>query len=252
MHRRQILQAFAGLALCPLCARAGLSSEGTHWSYEGPTGPSHWGDLDPAFRECSIGCNQTPISIGRAVITDLPSLGFAWARQADTIENNGHTIQLNFKNGGTLNVGSISYTLKQFHFHHPSEHIFGVMRFPVEAHFVHVSASGAVAVVAVMMTIGQQANPVFTEIVKTMPRTAGPPVAASAGIDPSGLLPAKLSYYRYWGSLSTPPCSEPVLWQLLVDPVTVNQASVSAFAGLYPNNARPVQTQKRHIVQRSR
>jgi carbonic anhydrase len=250
MHRRRLLKAFAGLALCPLCARTGLSAEGAHWGYEGSLGPSAWGDLDPANRVCAAGSQQSPIVIGDTIEAELPPLEFAWARQADTIVNNGHTIQINFEDGGSLKTGSGRYTLVQFHFHHPSEHIFGDRAFAMEAHFVHKGPSGALAVAGVMMTIGKP-NPVFSEIVASMPSAGGAQVKANPKINPAGLLPAKRDYFLYEGSLTTPPCSETVAWHLLRDPIEVDAESVAAFAKLYPMNARPVQKLDRRFVLRS-
>jgi carbonic anhydrase len=84
-----------------------------------------------------------------------------------------------------------------------------------------------------------------------MPAKEGAPVKADAGIHPGGLLPAKLSYYRYPGSLTTPPCSEVVEWLVLTNPVQVAAADVASFAKLYPMNARPVQKDNRRYVLQS-
>ena len=110
----------------------------------------------------------------------------------------------------------------------------------MEAHFVHQHPSGALAVVGVLMTAGRP-NPAFRTIVATMPRTKGPAVKAAHGIDPNRLLPARRSYYRYPGSLTTPPCAETVEWFVLATPITVAADDIAAFAALYPMNARPVQ-----------
>lgn len=247
MDRRRLLKTLAGVALCPLCANVGIASEGAHWSYEGVHGPDHWGDLDPASRVCTIGSQQSPITIDASIEAQLPPLQFGWARKADTILNNGHTIQLNLKDGGALEVGSDRYSLVQFHFHHPSEHLVHDKGFPMEAHFVHRTASGSLGVIGVLMTIGKP-NPVFAKIAATMPPTAGATVPADPGIDPSGLLPSGHGYYRYSGSLTKPPCSETVDWMLLTDPIEVAEADVETFAKLYPLNARPAQKLDRRFV----
>jgi carbonic anhydrase len=76
-------------------------------------------------------------------------------------------------------------------------------------------------------------------------------VKADAAINPNGLLPAKLSYHRYPGSLTTPPCSEVVEWLVLTEPMQVAAADVAAFAKLYPMNARPAQKDNRRYVLQS-
>jgi carbonic anhydrase len=251
MHRRQALKAFAGLLLCPICAQVALSAGGPHWNFEaGADGPEHWGDLDPAFRVCGIGSQQSPIDVGGGVEAQLPQLTFAWANAAGTIVNTGHTIQVNASPGSTLTAGGARYTLVQFHFHHPAEHQVDGKVFPLEAHFVHEKDGGGLGVIGVFMAAGKS-NPVFKKVVETMPATEGPPVAAGAGIDPNGLLPQSRGYYRYEGSLTTPPCSEVVDWMLFTAPIEVAEAEISAFAKLFPMNARPLQKANRRFVLRS-
>ncbi len=250
MHRRRVLKGLAGLALCPHCAATGFAAEGPHWSYEGAEGPSHWGDLDAASKVCSAGSQQSPIDIGATIRAQLPPLKMTWGKNADTIVNNGHTIQVNFSQGSTLTLGKEPYKLLQFHFHRPSEHLIGGKNFPMEAHFVHQHASGGLAVVGVLMATGKP-NAVFNKVVATMPAQAGPAVKADAAINPNGLLPVNLSYFRYPGSLTTPPCAETVEWLLLTTPIQVAEADVAGFAKLYSMNARPVQKVNRRDVLRS-
>jgi carbonic anhydrase len=247
MNRRHALKAFAGLALCSLCASAGFAAEEHHWSYEGVTGPDHWGDMDAASKVCSAGSQQSPIDIGSTIKAQLPPLKMAWRKTANTIVNNGHTIQLNFGQGSTLAVGNDSYTLLQFHFHRPSEHMICGKNFPMEAHFVHRNTAGGLAVVGVLMTEGK-ANAAFGKIVATMPAHEGSEAKADAAIDPNALLPKQLAYYRYSGSLTTPPCSEVVNWLLLREPIQVAKADIDGFTKLYPMNARPVQKDFRRFV----
>jgi carbonic anhydrase len=247
MNRRHALQALAGLALCPICASAGFAAEGAHWSYEGASGPDHWGEVDSASKVCAAGSQQSPIDIGSAIKAQLPPLKFAWRDRVKTIVNNGHTIQLDVVPGSTLNVGEDVYTLRQFHFHHPSEHLIGGKSFPMEAHFVHGNSDGNLAVIGVLMTAGSS-NAVFTKIVATMPVRAGAPVKADPEINPHSLLPSERSYYHYAGSLTTPPCSEVVTWLLLRTPIQVAKGDIDAFAKLFPMNARPVQQDNRRFV----
>jgi carbonic anhydrase len=215
-----------------------------------PRAPEKWGDLDAASKVCSVGSQQSPLDIATSVKSSLPSLKIAWGRRADTILNNGHTIQLNFTEGSTLSVGKENFSLLQFHFHRPSEHKIAGKSFPMEVHFVHRSAAGALGVIGVLMTTGK-ANPAFAKIVQTMPQKEGPAVKAEAGIDPNAFLPAKRHYYSYAGSLTTPPCAETVAWMLLAEPIQAAEADIAAFAKLYPMNARPVQKDFRRFVLRS-
>jgi carbonic anhydrase len=247
MHRRQALKVFAGLALCPLCASTSFSEEAHHWSYDGTTGPDKWGSLDAASRACSAGGQESPVDIVGAISSRLPPLDIQWRKRPDTIINNGHTIQLNFAEGDTLNVGDRRYVLTQFHFHHPSEHLIGGKAFAMEVHFVHAAAAGGFAVVGVFIAAGS-ANAVFNKIVSTMPAEEGPPVPADPAIDPNGLLPARGTYYRYEGSLTTPPCAETVDWLVLANRIEVAEADIARFAKLYPMNARPVQELNRRFI----
>jgi carbonic anhydrase len=246
MHRRQALKIFAGLALCPLCATA-VRAEGAHWSYEGETGPDKWGNLDAANGMCSTGSQESPVDIVEPINARLPPLNIRWRKRPDTIVNNGHTIQLNCAEGDRLDVGGRSYQLTQFHFHHPSEHRVDGKAFAMEAHFVHAAAAGGLAVVGVFIAPGRT-NRVFNKIVTTMPAVEGPPVPADSAIDPNGLLPAQRGYYRYEGSLTTPPCSESVDWLVLAHPIEVAEADIARFAKLYPMNARPVQNRNRRFI----
>lgn len=247
MDRRHALKALAGLALCPVCAPKTFAAEGSHWSYAGATGPDKWGELDAASKVCAVGTQQSPVDITGPIKAQLPPLKIAWGKTVDTIVNNGHTIQVNAAEGSTLTVGKDAYTLLQFHFHRPSEHLIGGKSFPMEAHFVHRNAAGGLAVVGALMATGRS-NPVFNKIVGTMPAQQGPAVKADAGINPNGLLPSERDYYRYPGSLTTPPCSETVEWLLLTNPIQVAEADVGAFTKLYPMNARPVQQVNRRSL----
>jgi carbonic anhydrase len=247
MDRRQALRLLAGAALCPCCIGHASAADGPHWSYEGDAGPAKWGDLDAASKTCTIGSQQSPIDIENAIKAQLPALKINWPKRPDTIVNNGHTIQLNFPEGNTLTLGNTTYKLLQLHFHRPSEHLVAGKNFAMEAHFVHRAEGGGLAVIGVFMTPGK-GNAGFAKIAATMPAAEGPAVKADAAIDPNALLPAQRSYYRYPGSLTTPPCAEIVEWLVLSTPIAVAEADVASFAKLYATNARPPQKDNRRAV----
>lgn len=246
MNRRHALKALAAMALCPICSPAGFAAEGAHWSYEGEHGPAHWGDVDAASKVCSVGAQQSPIDIQSSIKSQLPPLQIGWTKKPDMIVNNGHTIQVNVDPGNMLTVGASKYELLQFHFHHPSEHLIAGKAYPMEVHFVHKDAAGNLAVIGVMMTAGQ-ANPAFKAIAAAMPGAAGKPVKMAA-VNMGQLLPARRGYFRYAGSLTTPPCAEVVNWLVLREPIQVARADIDAFAKLFPMNARPAQKDNRRFV----
>jgi len=244
MHRRQASKIFAGLVLCPLCGPSFATEH--HWSYTDEAGPDKWGGLDAADAVCSAGGQQSTIDITGTIGERQQPLRIRWGKRPDTIVNNGHTIQLGFAEGDVLNMGNRTYALKQFHFHHPSEHLVDGKGFAMEAHFVHEGADG-LAVVGVLMVPGKP-NAVFRKIVATMPSEEGPPVPADPSVDPGRLLPARHTYFHYEGSLTTPPCSETVDWIVLAHPIEVDEADIARFGKLYPMNARPLQKRDRRFI----
>ena len=212
-----------------------------HWSYSGETGPAHWSELDPAFTACAKGEYEAPIDIKAAEQSDLPPLQFGYAASPLTIVDNGHTVMATYAPGSTLTIGDAKYELQQFHFHRPSEELVNGKASAMVAHLVHKDAQGRLAVVAVLLNRGN-ANPVIETLWTHLPaEKEKPETFANVSIDAKGLLPASLGYYTFAGSLTTPPCTEGVTWYVLKTPVEVSSEQITAFAKLYPMNARPVQ-----------
>ena len=157
------------------------------------------------------------------------------------VVNNGHTIQVDVVGDNSITVRGSSYKLLQFHFHHPSEERINQKVFSMVAHLVHRNAEGQLAVVAVLLDPGT-ANSLINKVWTYMPLDAGDKVRMPAGLlDLSELLPKDQRYYQFLGSLTTPPCTEGVLWLVLKQPTTVSPEQIKLFSQLYPRNARPVQ-----------
>jgi carbonic anhydrase len=212
-----------------------------HWSYSGQEGPNEWGKLDSTYAACSTGKTQSPIDIKDARKAELPTLRFDYNSVPLNIIDNAHTIQVNYPVGSTLTVGKRLYTLKQFHFHHPSEEHVNGHGYDMVVHLVHADAEGHLAVVAVFLKEGN-ANPFMDLLWQNLPKEKGKAVDVSGvTLNARDLLPTDRGYYTFSGSLTTPPCSEGVTWYVMKSSVALSKAQVAAFAKLYPGNARPIQ-----------
>lgn len=219
-----------------------------HWTYGGAGGPEHWGELSPKFSVCSSGRNQSPVNLTAPIKAKLPTLSMSYGASGDEVLNNGHTVQVNFKPGDVLTVGAHRYELKQFHFHKPSENQINGKLFPMEAHLVHADAEGNLAVVAVMIEDGAS-NPMLQAVWAGMPEKADVKVALPKPVSAQDLLPAQRDYYQFSGSLTTPPCSEGVLWLVMKQPVTASAAQIERFGHvMHHDNNRPVQPLYSRVV----
>ena len=227
-------------------AKSGAVAPG-HWSYGGEGGPSHWSDLSPDNKPCAAGMQQSPVDLATAMPAGIASAQPHWMpAHGGMVVNNGHTIQIDVADGGGITLDGKDYVLKQFHFHHPSEHTIDGKQFPLEVHFVHAAKDGDLAVVGVMFEEGA-ANPNLDAIWATAPGREGK-AAVAFDIDVAKFLPAKSQAYRYEGSLTTPPCSETVHWTVMAAPQTISASQITAFSTLFPWNARPVQPLNRRYV----
>lgn len=217
---------------------------GADWDYHQP---EQWNTLSPNFAACS-GHNQSPINIERSVKADLKPLQFSYQTLIQRIHNNGHTVQVDFKEGGELMLDGDRFQLKQFHLHTPSENKIHGKQYPLEIHFVHANAKGELAVVGMMYAQGAE-NPQLARIWNSLPKQKGQTVELKQPQSVNHLLPKNLDYYRFSGSLTTPPCSEGVRWLILKEIQTASAKQIEDFAKLlgHPNN-RPVQPLNGRVV----
>jgi carbonic anhydrase len=222
-----------------------------HWAYGGEGAPEHWGELKPDFRLCSIGTRQSPIDIRDGIRVDLEPIKFDYRPSGFAVLDNGHTVQVNIEPGNMLEVMGRRYELVQFHFHRPSEERINGRQFDMSAHLVHKDAEGRLAVLAVLLERGSD-QPLVQAVWNNLPLEKMEPLKAQGLLDPGQLLPEDRGYYTYMGSLTTPPCSEGVLWMVMRQPVQLSGQQIEVFARLYPMNARPVQQGSGRLIKQSR
>jgi carbonic anhydrase len=228
----------------------------TKWTYEGPAGAEHWGDLDPDYAPCKDGKEQSPIDIRYAEKAHLPALRFDYrSGPLKYLINNGYTIRTNYHDdtgaGNFLVVAGKRYHLTQFHFHRPSEEYIHGRPYDMVVHLMHEAADGTVVAVAVLLKAGD-ANSTIQRLWDHMPMTEGKEQEIpGVQVNPAGLLPRDYAYYTYMGSITAPPCTEGVTWFVLKTPVDISEEQISAFAGLYPHDVRPLQPLNGRVVRES-
>lgn len=222
-----------------------------HWCYESDCGPSHWGELDPDFSKCKTGKNQSPIDITQTVKMKMHGIIFTYKTTPLNIINNGHTILVKYENGSSIHVDGVKYDLIQFHFHEPSEHKVNGKTYGMEMHLVHKNKDGELIVVAVFMKEGKE-NKFIKTLWNNFPNEEWKMYSLkSIKINAYNFLPKKHSYYCYYGSFTTPPCSEGVNWFILKTPVEVSKEQITKFYSIFKIDARPTQPLNGRIVKES-
>ncbi|MGF1568345.1 MAG: carbonic anhydrase [Nodosilinea sp.] len=263
MDRRQVLRL---LGLCSVGAttilgrssfsRAVANELGPMWGYVGVGNPAEWSELSPEFSACGVGREQSPIDLSQDILSqdiraELSTITINYQSVPLRIVNNGHTAEVRVNPGSGIILDNEPYELEQFHFHQPSEHTVEGTTFPMEMHLVHKNARGELAVIGVLLAEGKE-NPTLGPIWEAIPPEKSEEVhVPDVQINLDALLPENSETYRYFGSLTTPPCSEIVQWVVLQTPMELSPAQVAQFKAIFPPNARPVQARNRRIVLRS-
>ena len=243
MNASKIVGGFVLLLALPTAAADGE----TQWSYSGENGPEHWGELAPEFVACKVGLNQSPIDIVGALDADLPALELEYTTSTSDVVNNGHTAQVNVQPGNYLKVGGEIFELKQFHLHTPSEHRVNGKPFLMETHYVHANDKGELAVVALLHEEGGPSGP-LGRLLAEIPREITEPAVYEESLLNIPVVHVDKGYYRYNGSLTTPPCSEGVRWYVLKRPSPVSREQQLQYQELIGDDARGPQPVNARVV----
>lgn len=219
------------------------AAQNAPWDYVGKRGALAWGKLDPAYRACSQGHEQSPIDIrGARLNTALKPIEFHYIAGPVTLENTGKTVVVHVDPGSYILAGGVRYDLVQFHFHHPSEEAVKGKLTDMDVHLLHKSAGGKLAVIAVRLNIEVgDANATLATLWQHLPETVGAKEKITDMVNPAGLLPGDRGYWTYMGSLTTPPCTEGVRWFVFENPMSISRAQFRAFAGVIQMNSRPLE-----------
>ncbi|KAL6401017.1 hypothetical protein AUP68_16740 [Ilyonectria robusta] len=240
------------------------------FGYSGSNGPANWVSLDPkANALCATGTHQSPIDLvsdvfslvpGSDLVIDLPDLD-----EGAEFENLGTTVEVVADGAGTLTVGGTTYTLKQFHFHLPSEHIDNGTSMAMEMHMVWQSEASTLAVVGLYIDLVDPSTsykkakkakktktsptvpfPLLETVLGSVNKIATPGShITTKALDMSELVSilAAGSFKSYSGSLTTPPCSEGVSWFVSTQTLSIEigtfikSRNVLGYNSRFPQNA---------------
>ncbi|XP_013227647.2 carbonic anhydrase 12 [Columba livia] len=224
---------------------------GSKWSYIGPDGEKAWPKKYPF---CG-GVFQSPIDFHKDILqydSNLLPLEFIGynvpSTDQFTLTNNGHSVKMYLSPTMYIRNLPFEYTASQLHLHwgnrnksEGSEHTVSGKHFAAEMHIVHYNSekypdiaaamdkADGLAVLAILLEIGPF-NPSYEKIfrhfrnVKYKDQTVQVP-----GFNIRELLPDRLDeFYRYEGSLTTPPCYPSVLWTVFRHPVKISQEQLLA------------------------
>ncbi|EHJ9984839.1 carbonic anhydrase family protein [Vibrio parahaemolyticus] len=220
------------------------SAYASEWGYnDDQHGPAHWGTF---AQDCSMTKNQSPINIEQSTQATLETLNISYSGKVIGFTNNGHTLQAQVDGQNTLTIDGKTFELQQFHFHTPSENMIKNHQYPLEAHFVHANDDGELAVISVMFDEAQP-NSALTQLIRHIPEKDNTDFF-SDGFKIRELLPESARYYRFNGSLTTPPCSEGVRWFVLKDTQSLSKEQASKFMSVMGQNNRPLQPLNARVV----
>ena len=231
--------------------RSGAAAANVAWSYDGQNGPGHWGKLKAEYVTCASGHRQSPIDLRDGIAVDLEPLQFAYPPATFRVVDGGRNLQVAVYGGGFSLLGKY-YELTRVHFHRPSEMTITGKSYAMDAQLMHKSADGKQAIIAVFFESGAE-NPVVQTVLNNLPlEPRGEVAPPGQTIDISRLMPDSRHYYTFMGSLTTPPCTEEVLWLVLKQVQQMSPEQLTIFQRLYPPNARPVQPGYGRIIKESR
>lgn len=230
MKHIKIIAAIAALSV------SGASATAQEWLYTDGLSPERWSGTGEANKACDAGMMQSPIDLGNPTAYGSVVLAADYGLTEGTLRLGKHKVQVDASPGQGMISGDRLFNLVQVHFHTPSEHAFDGKRYPLTAHFVHVTRDGTLGVLGVMFKEGES-NSGLQTIIDAMPGGDG----ASISIDMGAMIPAELKVFRYQGSLTTPPCSENVNWHVVEETLEASAEQIAAFENALGMSARSLQ-----------
>ncbi|OQS06244.1 hypothetical protein THRCLA_01707 [Thraustotheca clavata] len=158
-------------------------------------------------------------------------------------KNDGETLKLSWDGDqcSQLKLEDKSFAGLQFHFHTPSEHRVRGYQYPFEMHMVHQATDKSLAVLGVFFEVGPKDNEFLNQVWPSISQLgdSGTNVTVSNIAGSILRIGAENGFYRYQGSLTTPPYTEGVEWTVVREVQKISQAQLDAYKAKIVNpNAR--------------
>jgi carbonic anhydrase len=163
------------------------------------------------FRQSPININDNnKLSIG--IDESFIELGLFDKNIKSVPEFKNNNIIFNVKNNIITKFNGIQFTLKQFHFHNPSEHKVNNKKYPMEVHFVH-TFEDQILVIGLFIKDSNKFGPLDNAISIKNKENEEKEIVIN--------VPKKYcnTFYYYPGSLTTPPYSNNVSWIIMTNPI---------------------------------
>lgn len=210
-------------------------------------GPLNWYGLNKTLNvQCAKGKEQSPINVLTKTLKSVngSSLDFDIQRydSGADILNLGSTLEVIAN--GSLKLDSKTYKLAQFHFHTPSEHHIDDEHYPAEVHFVFQADDKSLSVVGFPIELNGRNSDFVANVFDKVDKVKEPGSKGTTGKLDFAKLREHLrrsKVYQYKGSLTTPPCTEGIAWNVVRNPVAIDVKTYKAIKRIMKFNSRYIQ-----------
>jgi len=232
------------------------ASTGTEFNYNSLG--RDWVHLNITSNQCNgVLPRQSPINFVPSTITkedergvtysysETPDLKFYW---------NTHDLKVAPVNSedklGSLEFDGQTYHALQYHFHASAEHVVDNVRRPLEMHIVHALNDGSqYAVLGFTFIEGEKENKFLAKLIEngipTESQTKESYIKIKKYPSIPDLLDKEETIWHYKGSLTTPPCTEAVMWFFVRGAKTATLEQLEKLAAIHsPGNYRTAQNDK--------
>ena len=222
----------------------------TNFDYTPANGPLNWFKTVPGSGLCKTGRNQSPILLDSSIPrTNAGDIIFTVGDLSGTVslENIRTAVEV-LKANATLNAGGLTYTLRNYHFHTPSEHRIFLEHAPIELHIVFADAAGNRAVLGFLVELLAKPDDASKFLRRSLSKVTCVTLPGTAieihppPLDEIARFVRGTRFYRYDGSLTTPPCSEPVKWYVSTKRLFLDVDTYNALKAVVKFNSRFTQS----------